>query len=46
MILTRFNLENILFSLKLETGTMNINLIINSTLLQPLVLSATTILRH
>ena len=34
-ILTRFNLENILSSLALETGTMNNNLIINSTSLQP-----------
>ena len=46
MILKRFSLENILSSLALETGTMNNNLIINSTLLQPLVLSATKILHH
>ena len=29
LILTRFNLENILSSLALETGTMNNNVIIN-----------------
>ena len=46
LILTRFNLENIFSSLTLETGTMNNNLIINSTSLQPLVLSAAKILRH
>ena len=45
-ILTRFNLENILSSLALETGTMNNNVIINSTLLQPLVVSAAKTLRH
>ena len=46
MILTRFNLENIISSLALETGTINDNLIINNTSLQPLVLSAANILRH
>ena len=46
LILKRFSLENILSSLALETGTMNNNLIINSTLLQTLVLSATKILHH
>ena len=45
-ILTHFNLENILSSLALETGTMNNNLIINCTSLQPLVLSAAKILCH
>ena len=34
------------FSLALETGTMNNNVIINSTLLQPLVVSAAKTLRH
>ena len=43
LILTSFNLENILSSL---TGAMNNNLIVNSMLLQPLVLSAAKILRH
>ena len=46
LILTRFNLESILSSLALETGTMNDNLIINSTSLQPLVLNAARILHH
>ena len=45
MILTRLNLKNINSSLALETGTMNDNLIINSTSLQPLDLSAAKILR-
>ena len=44
-ILTRFNLENILSRLALETGTVNNNLIINSKSLQPLLLGAVTILR-
>ena len=39
LILTRFNQENILSSLALETGTMNNNLIINSMLLQPTFIS-------
>ena len=46
LILTRFNLENILSSLALETGTVNNNLIINSTTLQSLLLGAVNILRH
>ena len=45
LILTRLNLKNINSSLALETGTMNDNLIINSTSLQPLDLSAAKILR-
>ena len=46
LLFTRFNFENILSSLALETGTMNNNLIINSTSLQPLLLGAAMILRH
>ena len=46
LILTSFNLKNILSSLPLETGAMNNNLIINSMLLQPFVLSAAKILPH
>ena len=46
MILRRFNLENILSSLTLETETVSNNLIINSVSLQPLVLSAAKILCH
>ena len=45
-ILTRFNLEIILSSLVLETGTMNNNLIISSTLLKSLIVGAAKILRH
>ena len=45
-ILTRFNLENILSGLVLETGTMNNNLIIISTLLQSLTVGAAKILRR
>ena len=40
LVLTRFNLENILSSLALETGIVNDILIINSTLLEPLLLGA------
>ena len=43
---TRYNLENILFSLALDTGIVNNNLITNSTSLQPLLLGAFNILRH
>ena len=46
MNLTPFNLENILSSLALETGTVNNNLMINSTSLQPLGLAAAKILCH
>ena len=46
LILTRLNLENILSSLALETGTVDYNLIINSTSLQPLLLGAVKILRQ
>ena len=46
MILTRFNLENILSSLALETGTINNNLIITSASLQSLLLGVVKILRH
>ena len=46
LILTRFNLENILSNLTLETGTVKNNLIITGTLLQPLLLGAEKILRH
>ena len=44
--MTRFNSENILSSLALETGTVNYNLIINSTSLQSLLLGAVKILRR
>ena len=44
--LTRFILESILCSLSLETGTVNNNLMIKSTSLQPLTLDAVTILRN
>ena len=40
LVLTRFNLENILSSLALETGTVNNILIMNSMLLEPLLLGA------
>ena len=40
LVLIRFNLENILSNLALETRTVNNNLIINSTSLQPLLLGA------
>ena len=46
LLFTRFNLENILPSLALETGTMNNNLVINSTSLQRLLLGAVNILCH
>ena len=46
LVLTCFNLENITSSLALETETVNNNLIINSTLIQPLLLSVVKILRH
>ena len=46
LLLTHFNLENILSSLALETGTVNDNLIINSTWLQPLPLGVVKILCH
>ena len=46
LILTRFNLENILSSLALETGTVNNNLIITSASLQPFLLCVVKILRH
>ena len=46
LVLIRFNLENILSNLALETRTDNNNLIINSTSLQPLLLGAPKILRH
>ena len=45
LVLTRFNLENVLSSLALETGTVNNNLI-NSPSLQPLPLGVIKILRH
>ena len=45
LLFTRFNSENILPSLVLETGTMN-NLIINSTSLQLLLLDAAKNLLH
>ena len=43
LVSTRFNLENILSSLALETGIVNDILIINSTLLEPLLLGAVKI---
>ena len=46
LILTSFNLENILSNLALETGTVNNNLIITGMLLQPLLLGAIKILLH
>ena len=46
LLFSSFNLENILSSLALETGTMNNNLIINSKSLQLLVLGAAKVLRH
>ena len=46
LVLTRFNLENILSSLVLETGTVNNILVINSTSLEPLLLGAVKIFRH
>ena len=46
MILTHFNLENVLSSLALETRTVNNNLIITSTSLKPFLLGAVKILRH
>ena len=44
--LNMFNLESILSSLALETGTVNYNLILNSVLLQPLLLGAVKILYY
>ena len=46
LILTPFKLENILSSLALESGTVNNNLIINSTSLQHSLLGAVKILHH
>ena len=46
LILTHFNLENILSSLGLGTGTVNNNLIINNTSCQPLLLGAVKILHY
>ena len=47
MILTSFNLENILSSIALETGTAINNLIIDSTSLQPVLLDdVLNVLRH
>ena len=47
MTLTSLNLENILSSLALETGTAINNLIIDSTSLQPVLLdNALKVLRH
>ena len=47
LILTRFNLENILSNLALETGTVNNNLITTGRSLLPhLLLGAVKILRH
>ena len=46
LLFTSFNSENILPSLVLETGTMNNNLIINSTSLQLLLLDAAKNLLH
>ena len=46
MALTHFNLENILSSLAIESGTVNNNLIINSLSLQHLLLVAIKILCH
>ena len=46
LLFTRFNSENILPSLVLETGTINNNLIINSTSLQLLLLDAAKNLLH
>ena len=40
LLFTRFNSENILSSLALETGTMNNNLVINKTSIQLLLLGA------
>ena len=45
MVLTRFNLENILSSLALETGTVNNILIVNSMPFEPLLLGAVKIFR-
>ena len=44
--LTRLNLENILTSLALEIGTVNIITIINSTSLEPLLFGAVNIIHH
>ena len=46
LVLVRFNLENILSSLALETGIVYNILIINSTSLEPLLLGAVKISHH
>ena len=46
LVLTRFNLENTLSSLVLETQTVNNILVINSTSLKPLLLGAVNIFCH
>ena len=46
LVLTRFNFENILSSLALETGTVNNILIINSTSLESLLLGDAKIFHH
>ena len=46
LVFTRFNLENILSSLALENGTVNNNLINNSTSLKPLLLDVLKVLRQ
>ena len=46
LVLTHFSLENILSSLALGTETVNKNLIINNTSLQPLPLVAVKVLCH
>ena len=46
LVLTRFNLENILSSLAIETGAVNNNLVSNSMSLQPLLLGAVNTLHH
>ena len=46
LVLARFNLENILSSLALETGTVNKILIINGMSLEPLLLGAVKIFCH
>ena len=46
LILTRFNFENILSNSVLGTGTVNNNLIITSTSLQPFLQGTAKILRH
>ena len=46
LVLTCYDVENILSSLAFETETVNNNLIINSTLLQPSLLSIRKISHH